>query len=235
MPDAEVRSSAVADLADALTTRGGPTALLERSVHTLVRAGSCDCACVTLADPSSSRLVRVAAATGEQSLRSARWECEHQEGICTDAYASGELVRVDDLEHEHPWPRFSDIALELGHRSLLGVPLTLGDRKVGSLALFDARTRAWTPAQASVVKAMADAIAAHYLVRRELEEARTLSEQLAGALRTRIVVEQAKGMLAERHGLDVATAFERLRRQARSSRRSIQSLAADIVQRRVED
>lgn len=240
MPDAEALGSTVVDLADALTTGGGTTASLDLFARAMVRAATCGCACVAIAADGGNGQrkhdvrLRVAAATGQEAWLAAQWESERGEGACTDAYRTGAMVRVDDLEDERRWPWFGHVARGLGHRSLLAIPLAAQDRRLGACTLFDRRSRPWTAAETSTLRAMADVVAAHLVLERQLEEARVLSSQLSHALASRIVIEQAKGMLAERHGLDVSTAFDRMRRHARSSRRSLHAVASDIVAGRID-
>ena len=107
--------------------------------------------------------------------------------------------------------------------------MRLRDRVIGALNVFDEDPMPFRPEDIKVVQALADVATIAIMQERAISRAETLTEQLQGALNSRIVIEQAKGMIAHRHGVDVDTAFERLRAHARRSQLRLADLAREIV------
>lgn len=158
---------------------------------------------------------------------------EHQIGIgqgpCQDAFRTGRPTTSDDLESERRWPDFTPFAIEVGCRSLGGVPMPAGERTIGAIDLYSFEPRRWSEEELDAAQLLADMAAGYVLNARELDETRKLSTQLQHALDTRIVIEQAKGIIVARNGLDMAQAFARLRDHARSNRRPVHDVARDVV------
>jgi GAF domain-containing protein len=145
------------------------------------------------------------------------FELQAQEGPCLDAYHTGERV-----EHEHLeagtglWPRFSTAALEAGFRSAFALPLRLREKTIGALSLFHVELTPMDDRDVVVARAFADLATISVLQHRAATESQRLNEQLSAALNSRVVIEQAKGVISERSGLDLAAAFSRLRNYARN-------------------
>jgi AmiR/NasT family two-component response regulator len=109
------------------------------------------------------------------------------------------------------------------------MPLTAGTRRVGSLNIYQRHPRHWSDEDVHAVRSMAD-IATAYIVRAgELVQARVLAGQLEHALGSRVVIEQAKGVLSRDHGVSVDAAFDLLRSYSRRERRSLREVAHDVV------
>jgi GAF domain-containing protein len=121
----------------------------------------------------------------------------------------------------------------LSFRREIFVPMRHQAASVAVLVLFDRHEEPPSPGMAAVVQGVADVAAAVLEHARLLEAARGLALQLQEALSSRVVLEQAKGMLAERSGSDPDAAFRALREVARRERRAIGAVAADVVERRV--
>ncbi len=114
------------------------------------------------------------------------------------------------------WPRFSEVAVEAGFRSALALPLRLRDTTIGALNLVSAEETPMDEADVLVARAFADLAAISVMQQRAAAESQRVNEQLQHALTSRIVIEQAKGVVFERAGVDMAEAFSRLRTYARS-------------------
>ena len=156
-------------------------------------------------------------------------QCRLGEGPATRAVVDGRLVVVDDLEREGDgWPGFAAAALLAGVRSVVAVPLHDDDTPLGSLEVYG-RQPLSAPSRLAAAEVLADAAACVVMVGRRKQQAREVIGQLESALERRVVIEQAKGMLAERLGLTPEDAYERLRRHARDHNRRVTELARDVL------
>ena len=145
------------------------------------------------------------------------FELQAQEGPCLDAFRTGQPVKHENLHAgSGRWPSFSAAALEAGFRSVLALPLRLREATIGALNLFSVAQTPMDEADVIVARAFADLATISIVQHRAATEAQRLNEQLSAALTSRVVIEQAKGVIAERAGVDLAEAFARLRRYARN-------------------
>lgn len=154
-----------------------------------------------------------------------------QRGPCVAAFRAGQVVSVPDLRTEtERWPEYCRTAESQGVRAVASIPMRLGDQSVGALNMYDGEVRAWDEDDMSAAVVMAD-MATAYLINASLHQQQVLlAEQLQRALSGRVLVEQAKGMLAARHGITPEAAFEHLRRHARGRGASVRDVAAAVVQ-----
>ena len=146
------------------------------------------------------------------------------------AYESGEVVAVPDLRDvPAAWADYAATALDLGVAAVAGIPLQLGGTSFGALEMHSARVRKWTARDLDAARVMAD-MATSYLVNASVyDKQKRLAEQLQGALDSRVVIEQAKGVLATAYGVSVEEAFERMRGHARSSHATLHAVAEAVV------
>lgn len=153
-----------------------------------------------------------------------------QVGPCVDAHRSGDVVLVPDLHDEpHRWPAVAEVALEAGVAGVAGIPMHLDGTEVGALSLYAAERRDWSAEDVSVARLVADMATAYVAHASALQQSRRLSEQLQEALDSRVVVEQAKGMLAAERKISVDDAFEVLRTHARRHHASLRQVADAVV------
>lgn len=139
---------------------------------------------------------------------------KHQQGPCVSALRTQRPLVVNDLGTVSDWPEYREVARELQLCAVVGYPLSHEELRLGALNVYSAETREWTNDDLDVLGVFAD-MATAYLVRTaQLAETRELAKQLQGALDSRVVIEQAKGMLANQHGIKVDEAFRRLRRHS---------------------
>ena len=170
------------------------------------------------------------AASTESARHLELFQLQYAAGPCLDCFRTGEPVTIADLSGaDSRWPAFAASAREAGIRSVHAFPMRLRDRVIGALNVFDEDPMPFRPEDIKVVQALADVATIAIIQERAISRAETLTEQLQGALNSRIVIEQAKGMIAHRHGVDVDTAFERLRAHARRSQLRLADLAREIV------
>lgn len=152
------------------------------------------------------------------------------EGPGFDAIASGAVVAMPDLATANGrWPSYTADARAAGYVAVHAVPLCRDDEVIGALTLLRRRIGAVATADARVARAIADLSAIGLLQARALRRQSELAEQLQHALNTRVIVEQAKGVLAERLGLTMTAAFNALRGYARSHNTRVSDLALSIV------
>lgn len=157
---------------------------------------------------------------------------QHEEGPCLDCFRSGSPVTAVDLRAAVArWPRFAPLSRAAGFRVAHALPLRLRTDVVGSLAFFLAESDAFPPSAAGIAQALADAAAISVVQHRTITRCRQLTGQLQNALTSRVLVEQAKGMLAERWGTSTDDAFDSLRRYARSHNARLTEVARSVVER----
>jgi len=182
---------------------------------------------VTMAEDGRLRFVTaVSQASGELEHNQ---EAE-QAGPCRDAYDTGEVVRVTDVREEHTrWPEFSATATRLSVAGVAGIPMRLADQIIGALNLYSSQPRAWTDEDIAVAGVLADVATSYVVNASKVRQQEQLSSQLQHALDSRCVIEQAKGMIAQRKAVTVEQAYQGMRRHARNNNASLRMVAEAIV------
>lgn len=156
-------------------------------------------------------------------------------GPCWECANTGVPVTIPDIAAGgDQWPAFRDAALERGFRSVHATPLRLRNDVIGTMNLFGAKAGALNTEDIAVAQALSDVAAISILSQRAAQERDTVTTQLQGALETRVVIEQAKGILAQSLGISVDAAFASLRAFARDHNLNLRSVAAALVDRRLE-
>jgi len=151
-------------------------------------------------------------------------------GPCLVAYRTGQQVLVEDLNLEpQRWPAFAQQAAEYQYRSVSALPLRLRNDRLGALNLFRTEVGAMSPTDVSVGQALADVATVGILHQRTLTHSHLISQQLQGALNSRVIIEQAKGVLAERGSIDMDQAFVLLRAHARKTQQRLADVARAVV------
>jgi GAF domain-containing protein len=194
--------------------------------------------CVEILDVATAGLMlagpdgelRVMASSSEAMRVLELFEIQSREGPCLDAYSTGRPVVIQDLAAAGgPWPRFATEAVEAGFRSVHAFPMQLRGSVIGALNLFRSELGAMTSDDVDVAQAFADVATIAILQHRVAAEAQMLNEQLTSALQSRIVIEQAKGMVSERLGLDMEQAFAALRGHARNHNLRLADLCDAVI------
>jgi GAF domain-containing protein len=180
-----------------------------------------------LADPRGE--LRVVAASSEAARLLELFQLQSDQGPCLDCFRSGQPVTAADLSADRRWPRFADAAGQAGFHAVQALPMRLRDQVIGALNLFRGTPGAFGADSVSVGQALADVATISLLQERSMRRRDTLNEQLQTALNSRVVIEQAKGKLAERLGIDVNQAFTLLRDQARNRNQRLSDLARAFV------
>lgn len=170
---------------------------------------------------------------GEVAVLEAAQE-QAQQGPCVDAYTSGEVVAVADLAQERErWPAYCEAAARTSIGAVASIPMRVDGMVVGVVDLYARGTREWEEDDLMAAGVMANMATAYLVNFAQQREQAALTEQLQGALDARVVIEQAKGMLAARHGTSPQEAFELLRAHARSHRLKVRDVAAAVVGERL--
>jgi transcriptional regulator with GAF, ATPase, and Fis domain len=172
------------------------------------------------------------AASNEQSHLLELFQVQAREGPCQDCYRMGTPVSTSDLrESGGRWPLFAPRALAAGFRSVHAFPLRLRKEVLGALNLFGTNTGAIAEDDIGIVQALADVATIGLLQERAVRAREVLTEQLQGALNSRILIEQAKGALAQRRGVSVDEAFHLLRSYARRNNLRLGDVASSLITR----
>jgi GAF domain-containing protein len=227
MPEQAVLARTFVELADNLVEDFDVidvlTLLTDRSVEVL----DVTAAGLMLASPAGK--LRVMASSNDAVRMLELYELQAEEGPCFDCFGSGEPILNYPLnEPDDRWPRFVTKARAAGFDSVHALPMRLRGATIGSLNLFRAGEGVLGEDDVVAGQAFADVATIAILQHRAAAEAQALNNQLSHALTSRIVIEQAKGVIAESLGVDMDEAFLRLRGHARSHNLRLADLAARI-------
>lgn len=178
--------------------------------------------------------LRVMASSNEAMRVLELFELQAKEGPCLDCYRSGERVLNQDLAAGTVrWPRFGPEALRAGFNTVHALPMRLRGSVIGALNLFHVDSREMREDDVDAAQALADVATIAILSQRAAREAQLVNEQLTHALNSRIAIEQAKGMLAERVGVNMEQSFTALRGHARNHNLRLADVARDLVDGRL--
>ncbi len=220
------------ELADTLTSDFDLVDLLTRLASRLADMLPADEAGVILADQRGE--LHVMASSTERMRILELFEIQNDEGPCLDAFRTGQpLINVELDTADERWPQFAPAARERGFWLVHAFPMHLRGESVGVVNAFAADHAVLTAEEARVGQALADAATIGILQERATREARVVVEQLQHALTSRVLIEQAKGVLAEQTGRDVSQVFELIRRYARGTNTRIAEVAREIVERKL--
>ncbi len=227
--DAEMLAHAFVELTDTLVD--------DFDIHELLHLLATSCtdllgvaaAGLLLADEHGQ--LRVAMTSSERAEVLELFQLQTDEGPCLECYRTGLTAVADDRAgSDGPWPRFSAAVAEAGFASMLALPLRLRGDVIGTLDLFssDDVIESEEP-RVLVAQAMADVATIAILQDRLARQREVLADQLQFALDSRVVIEQAKGVVAARHRIDMDAAFQVLRKRARDGRRGLVGVAEEVV------
>ncbi|RAJ60479.1 GAF domain-containing protein [Streptomyces sp. Amel2xB2] len=174
--------------------------------------------------------LQVIAASTEQTRLLELFQLQTDQGPCLDCFRSGEPVSVGDLSAVEGWPRFTAAAAELSFTSVHALPMRLRSEVIGALNLFHTDPGPLDEERRRVGQALADVATIGLLQQRAIQHRDSVTEQLQTALNSRVLIEQAKGALSERLGVEVNQAFTMLRSQARSRNQRLSDFARAILE-----
>lgn len=196
--------------------------------------------CATLLDAAAAGIIlsagdgelEVVASTNERSRLVEILQLKAGSGPCVESFLTGKAVAVSNIDAVgEKWPRFRAGALEQGFASMHAVPLRLRATTIGSLNLFWDRTGGLSEADINTVQALADVATIGILQERAIRESDVIRRQLQHALHSRVLIEQAKGVLAYTHDIHMGKAFDLIRDHARKHGMPLADVAERVVSR----
>jgi GAF domain-containing protein len=186
---------------------------------------------ILLADASGT--LQVMAASSETMNVLELFQIQNEEGPCLDAFRTGEAVMHDDLRSANPWPGFAKSALDAGFFSVHAFPMVVRSNVVGTMNLFMSTPGPLAKDDVEVAQALAHAATLTLLQNQATVVSHRLTTQLQGALNSRVVIEQAKGVVSELGHIDTDEAFVRMRSFARAHNDKLTDVATRIVNRQL--
>lgn len=182
---------------------------------------------ILLAD--SDGHLRVVGASTEQIQLLELFQVQNDEGPCLDCFHTGQVVLHSDLDTNSPWPLFSAECTTAGFASVCAVPLRLRAHTLGCLNMFMPEPGGLTDTDVALAQALADVASIAIIQDQATRDAAIREGHLQHALTSRIAIEQAKGMIAERGSIDMDEAFSRLRAYARHNNRGLTEVAEALI------
>ena len=215
-----------------LTDRGHPDANLRAALHEVTEA------CVDLFGVTGSGIMladeqnvsRYVASSDGPGRILETVESETGQGPCTEAFILGHPVLADDLATETRWPELAAAIAPYAVHAVLGVPVRLGGVIVGTLNIYRDEARPWDESELAALTRFSTVIATILGAALAAHEAHELAGQLQYALDYRVVIERGVGYLMARDDVDAVTAFNRLRRAARSTQTKIGDVATHLLE-----
>ena len=223
-------SRAFVSLADTLVDDYDIIELLDRLVAHCVELLAADAAAIMLLDPSD--VLRAVASSSEAADLMELLQLEAQQGPCVQCVDTGVAVSVADLDQaRRRWPRFVDaLTHQHGYRSVHALPLRLRGQAIGALNLFHREPGPLPSADLALAQALADVATIGILSERAIHGGEVLAEQLQAALNSRVIIEQAKGVIAAKGAISPDAAFHRLCRYARDHDQRLVEVARRVAQ-----
>lgn len=228
-PDREQAvSRAFVALADTLVDDYDMIDLLDQLVTHSVALLAADAAGILLGDPHGQ--LRVVAASSDDAELMELLQLQNEQGPCMDCYRTGRPVSVPDLPNANQWPAFTAAVTAVkAFRSVHALPLRLRGEAIGALNLFHRVVGPLPETDLALGQALADVATIGILQERAIRRGEVLNEQLQTALTSRVVIEQAKGVLAQHHTLTMDAAFDRLRSYSRNHNLRLADVARQLA------
>jgi len=219
-----------ASLADTLVEGYDVVELLQLLVDSCMELLDTTAAAILLADATGE--LDVIVSTSEASRLVELIQLSAEAGPCVESFRTGSVVSVPDIAHSpERWARFREGALVQGFTSVHAIPMRLRNTRIGTLNLLRDTIGELEPEDQIAAQAFADVATIGILHERSIRESAILTEQLEHALKSRIVIEQAKGVVAHTRGVPIEDAFTLIREYSRSHRVGISQVAAQLVDR----
>lgn len=219
---------AIVELADTLVADFDVVEVLTRLAGRCVEVLEVGAAGLMLVGPDGK--LRVMASSSEAMRMLELFELQAEQGPCLDCYRSGTPVMETDLDvAASRWPRFAAETLAAGFRSVQALPMRLRGNVIGALNLFHSQAGEMRATDLEAAQALADVATIAVLQHNASLEAQLVNEQLQHALNSRVAIEQAKGMVAERTGTNMPEAFAALRQHARHHNLRLVDVAQAVI------
>lgn len=228
----EVRiNAAFVTVADTLTTDYDMVDLLHTLVHECVEILAMQAGGLMLADDNGD--LHLMTSTSEGAGLVEIMQLAAAAGPCIDCFRTGTAVSVREISESDQWPEFRDVALRYGFHSVLATPMKLRGKIIGTMNLFGTGRGEVNDRDAAVAQALADVATIGILQERVIRDGHVMEEQLHHALDSRIMIEQAKGVIANELSLSMDDAFSLLRKYARDRNLTIRSISELVSNRQL--
>jgi GAF domain-containing protein len=228
MDDAKRMAQVLVELADTVLDTFDVIEFLNNLTERCVELLDADAAGLMLADQRGR--LKLMVATMERATVLGLFELQVQEGPCLECFDTGQAItNVHLAEAKERWPTFGPAAVESGFKATHALPMRLRGQIIGALNLFTKDYRRLSDTDLAVGQAMADVATIGLLHQRNAHAQTILSEQLQAALDSRVLVEQAKGALADHAHISVSEAFNRMRDYARRNNLKLTDVASAVV------
>jgi GAF domain-containing protein len=216
------------ELADTLVLGFDGIEFLHTLTERCVQLLDVDAAGILLVDQRGT--LNLVAASTEQTRLLELFQLQNQEGPCLDCYHSGQGVACADLTAApQRWPQFATAARDQGFAAVQAVPMRLREQILGALNLFRCSPDAISADATEIAQSFANVATISVLQVRALRHSEMVTEQLQIALNSRLLIEQAKGILAERRHINLNQAFTLMRTHARDHNRLLSQVAQAII------
>ena len=226
-------TQAFVKLTDTLVADFDVVDLLHTLVEECIGLVGTDAGGLMLADPFDE--LQLMASTSERADLVEIMQLTAGVGPSVDCFETGTAVAVDDIEKSGSrWPAFRAVALEQGFSSMYATPLRLRGKVVGTINLLSTSVVQLSPRDAAVVQALADVATISILQERLVRESGIVAEQLQRALDSRVLTEQAKGVISELGSMDMDEAFQTLRSYARRNNLGLSQVAEGVTNRTID-
>jgi GAF domain-containing protein len=217
-------------LADTLVDDYDVADLLDRLVLSCIEVLDVTAAGLLLVDPLGH--LQLVASSSEATRVVEIYQLETHEGPCLEAFRTGRPVTIDSGEELHRrWPSFAESAHSEGFHAVHAYPMRLRETTIGALNLFGSGSSGMSAEDMEIAQSLADVATIGILQQRSLQRAELVTAQLQAALNSRVVIEQAKGLLAEYAHVDMEAAFNALRSYARDGNVKLGVAAQHLVRR----
>jgi transcriptional regulator with GAF, ATPase, and Fis domain len=224
----EALSRTMVDLADTLVHDFDVVDFLQLLSSRCVEVLGLSSAGVMLRDQREN--LQVMASSDERAHSLELMEVQNQEGPCLDAYRLSVPVQAGAATAAKRWPIFAERAQSYGYRTVGAVPLRLREQTIGALNMFSDSEIELHERDMRDAQALADIATIGLLNERAVREARLVAEQLQHALTSRVIIEQAKGVVAVRMNCGVDDAFQHMRTYARNKNLRLGEVARQVIE-----
>ena len=225
---AERLAKVFVEVADTLVDEFDIIEFLQMLAHRV--AGLVDASAVGILLADQQGRLQFMAASDENTKLLELFQLQNYDGPCLDAFNTARpVINVDLRAAGGRWPRFAPRAATSGFRSVHAFPLRLRGDVIGAMNVFGTDVGGFDDADVQIVQALADVAAIGLLQARAIRRGEILTEQLQGALNSRVIIEQAKGAIAQARNITVDAAFELIRAYARRTNSRLSEVARQIV------
>jgi GAF domain-containing protein len=161
-------------------------------------------------------------------------QAQLKQGVCHEAFYVNEIVHMVDAGKDERWPQYTERVVELGLRSVIGIPLNAVGQTIGVINIYREAPGSWSDEEVAAAEILAAMGAGYILNANQMQAQNSLAEQLHSAIESRDLIGQAKGILMARSRMDGDEAFDLLRRWSQDQNRKLRDIAEEVVVRHAE-